>query len=166
MWFRPINVDRDRDLVLAFRKDSFVVSFGNENDFHEEEYLEWLKDKQMDESTDFVLVQEGDAYIGQLELSIRQYEGKRVGYVHLYYLIPDKRGKGLGAKLHTYAENFFRSQGVSEYHLRVSPTNTSALSFYRKLGLTVIGEELDGKVTRMRGQVSGGNVNGRTAFHK
>ncbi|APC47543.1 GNAT family N-acetyltransferase [Virgibacillus halodenitrificans] len=153
--FRTINVDRDRELVLTFRRDSFVVSFGNGNDFHEEEYLEWLKEKQNENSTNFVLVLEEEAYIGQLELSIRQYDEKYIGYVHLYYLIPDKRGKGLGSELNTYAENFFKRHGVSEYHLRVSPTNTSALSFYRKLGLTVIGEELDGKVIRMRGQVSG-----------
>lgn len=42
------------------------------------------------------MVEENGRFIGQLELSIRKYEGRNIGYVHLYYLIPEKRGKGIG----------------------------------------------------------------------
>ncbi|WP_254679096.1 hypothetical protein [Bacillus velezensis] len=37
-----------------------------------------------------------------------------------------------GTKLHQYANQFFRANGVSEYHLRVSPGNEAALSFLQK----------------------------------
>jgi len=44
--------------------------------------------------------------IGQLELSVRDYEGKDIGYVHLYYLVLEKRGLGMGKDLHDYALDF------------------------------------------------------------
>ncbi|MET1249970.1 hypothetical protein ABWW58_14415 [Sporolactobacillus sp. STCC-11] len=46
--------------------------------------------------------------IGQSELSIREYEGKGIGYVHLFYLIAEKRGNGLGHEIQQYAMRFFK----------------------------------------------------------
>nr|WP_279326035.1 GNAT family protein [Bacillus sp. FJAT-47783] len=88
--------------------------------------------------------------IGQLELSIREYNDTNIGYVHLYYLIPEKRGKQIGNELHNYAMNFFQKQNVSEYHLRVSPQN---IKFYLKNGMQEVGLDLNGKAIRMKGFV-------------
>src|SRR5699024_2097626 len=101
----------------------------------------------------FVLLKENEIPIGQLELSIREFDGGEIGYVHLYYFIPEKRGTGLGKLLHDYAIQFFKNHGVDEYHLRVAPGNTTARKFYRKIGMTEIGPERDGKVIRMKGLV-------------
>src|SRR5699024_3895900 len=101
----------------------------------------------------FVLVKENDKFVGQLELSIQEYEGKYIGYVHLYYLVSDERGKRKGQKLHGYTRQFFKDNNVNEFHLRVSPINTSAIKFYRKIGMNEIGPEVSGKVIRMRGYV-------------
>lgn len=99
------------------------------------------------------MVKENNKYVGQLELSIREYEGKDIGYVHLYYLTPDMRGKGKGQKLHDYARQFFKDNNVNEFHLRVSSTNKYAIKFYRKIGMDEIGAEINGKVIRMQGCV-------------
>ncbi|SFE29768.1 Ribosomal protein S18 acetylase RimI [Lentibacillus persicus] len=136
--------------VVKFRSDSFAVSFGNTFDFDKEEYLNWLKEKIANYPEGFVLAKEDNKFVGQLELSIRKYEDKEIGYVHLYYITPEERGKGKGQELHDYAKQFFKSNNVSEYHLRVSPTNTSAVKFYRKIGMNEIGPEMNGKVIRMR----------------
>lgn len=48
---------------------------------------------------------------------------------------------------------FFRKHGLYEYHLRVSPNNQYALSFYYKNGMKKIGSEYAGKVIRMKGLV-------------
>ncbi|MGJ9384892.1 GNAT family N-acetyltransferase [Salipaludibacillus sp. CF4.18] len=61
-----------------------------------------------DFSKGFVLVEEGGEYIGRLELSIREYEDRNIRYVHLYYLIPEIRGKVKGTELHNYAKEFLR----------------------------------------------------------
>ena len=99
----------------------------------------------------FVLIKEKDKYIGQLELTIRKYEGKTIGYVNLYYLTPEMRGKGKEKTLHNYAKQFFESHKVKEFHLRVSPENTAAVKFYHKIGMQEVGPEAEGKVIRMKG---------------
>src|SRR5699024_7133080 len=120
-----INIDLESEIhsekVTKFRRDSFKVSFGDEFDFDEGNYLHWLKGKTIDYPKGFVLVKKNNQYVGQLELSIREYNDKSIGYVHLYYLIFEERGKGLGQVLHDYAKKFFKANKINEFHLRVSP---------------------------------------------
>lgn len=157
MRFVPIDTKKDRDYIIPFRRDSFVVSFGTDEGFADEgEYLDWVKARSSEFPDGFVIVWEDEIPIGQIELTIREYEGKTIGYINLYYLIPEKRGLGLGKELHEYALKLFRIHGVSEYHLRVSPTNQYALSFYYKNGMKKIGSEHGGKVIRMKGIVDMG----------
>lgn len=98
-----------------------------------------------------MIVLEDGIPIGQLALTIREYKGSKIGYVNLYYLIPQKRGIGLGKKLHQYVLNFFRNHELNKFHLRVSPNNQHALEFYHKNEMQEIGTEYDGKVIRMKG---------------
>lgn len=153
MQFDDIDIEQHQDQVVKFRKDSFKVSFGDNSNFDQEEYLNWLEGKINDFSKGFVLVKEDGEFIGQLELSIRKYEDRNIGYVHLYYLIPEIRGKGKGTELHNYAKEFFNNHKVNEYHLRVSPTNTTAIMFYRKIGMEEVGPEVEGEVIRMKGYI-------------
>ena len=72
----------------------------------------------------------------------------------MYYLVPKKRGNGKGIELHNYAKQFFKSNEVDEYHLRVSTTNSPAIKFYRKIGMEEVGPEVEGKkVIRMKGNL-------------
>lgn len=155
--FQFVNIDLDSEKhfkeITAFRRDSFIVSFGDDSGFDKEDYFRLLKEKIANYPKGFVLVKEDDKYIGQLELSIREYEGEDIGYIHLYYLIREERGKGKGQQLHDYAKQFFKNNNINEFHLRVSPTNTSAINFYRKNGMNEIGPEMNGKVIRMKGSV-------------
>ena len=151
--FTTIDPEKQSEQVINFRKDSFKVSFGDAADFDETDYLHWLKEKTTDYPDGFVVVEEAGELIGQLELSIREYEGQRIGYVNLYYLAPESRGKGRGKELHAYAKEFFKNRQVKEFHLRVAPTNTSAIKFYHKLGMVELGPEVDGKVIRMKGSL-------------
>lgn len=50
-----------------------ILVFGKE-----EEYLYWLEGKITDYPQGFVLFQEDGELIGQLELSIREYEGRKI----------------------------------------------------------------------------------------
>ncbi|MGF2614661.1 GNAT family N-acetyltransferase [Rossellomorea aquimaris] len=152
MIFEEIDIVKHRNTAVAFRKDSFYVSFGETTGFGEEdEYLQWVDEKARMFPGGFVLAKEEGNYIGQLELTIREYEGTAIGYVNLYYLVPEMRGRGKGEDLHNYAKQFFKKNKVKEYHLRVSPSNISAIKFYRKLGMEEAGTEVDGKVMRMKG---------------
>ncbi|KMK95216.1 GNAT family N-acetyltransferase [Rossellomorea marisflavi] len=154
MDLQKIDVDKHREIIVSFRRDSFRVSFGTNRDFDEKEYVRWVE-KQSDLFPDgFILLMEEGVPIGQLELTVKDYEDSKIGYVNLYYLIPERRGSGMGNKLHQYSLQFFRTHGVSEYHLRVSPSNHQALGFYRRIGMRECKKEFGGTVIRMRGTVS------------
>ena len=142
MIFRTIDTDKDKDIIIKFRKDSFVVSFGSEDGFGDENtYLKRMKERVRKFPDGHVILEKDQEPIGQMELQIREYEGTEIGYVNLFYLIPEYRSKGLGKELVRYAENFFRQFNVSEYHLRVSSDNQRAIRLYSNSGMMKIREE-------------------------
>lgn len=153
MEFKMIDIEKHRQTAADFRRDSFAVSFKDTSGFDEKEYLQWLNEKIKEFPDGFVMVEEEGKPIGQLELSIREYGGQLIGYVHLYYLAPHFRDRGLGKEMHRYALQFFKRHGEIEYHLRVSPTNVRARKFYEGIGMKEMGPELDGKVIRMKGEL-------------
>lgn len=138
--FRAINPERDRALVIPNRRDSFVVSFGSDTSYgRDEDYLAWLTMRAEQFPLGQVLAFEGKENVGQIEAMLR--EGGKVGYVNLYYLRPEYRGRGYGKLLQEYAEMFFRPFHVERMELRVSKTNASAIRFYEKMGFEVAYEE-------------------------
>jgi ribosomal protein S18 acetylase RimI-like enzyme len=149
--FRPMCIEDDKETIIYFRQDFFLVSFGNVDGFgHSENYIKWVTERSALFPDGFMLVEEHGDLVGQIELQIVEYEEKRIGYVHLFYLILEYRDKGRGKELLSYAETFFQRHGINEYQLRVSVTNKRAISFYEKHGLEIMHPELDGKVYRMR----------------
>ncbi|MGR9049472.1 GNAT family N-acetyltransferase [Halobacillus faecis] len=152
--FRTIDLEEDRQSIIDFRKDSFMVSFGNTSGFDATAYLFYVLEKVEQYPDGFVMAVVDGEVIGQLELSVKKDKDRRIGYIHLFYLIPSERGKGMGKALHNYAIDFFRKRNLEEYHLRVAPDNHRARRFYEKAGMKTIGPELDGKVIRMKGSVT------------
>ncbi|MCP8968955.1 GNAT family N-acetyltransferase [Ectobacillus ponti] len=155
MRFKTIDVKRDRGLIVQFRRDSYVVSFGSDEAFGDEDaYVKRIEERARRFPKGQVLVEEAGDTIGQLELQIVEYEGREIGYVNLYYLVPAYRGRGVGKQLVEYAERFFRKHRVQEYHLRVASTNERAIRFYIKHGMTKLKEEAsDNPVWRMQKQL-------------
>ncbi|MFE4130649.1 GNAT family N-acetyltransferase [Peribacillus sp. YIM B13482] len=142
MIFHTIDIDKDKDIIIKFRKDSYVVSFGSEDGFGDENtYLQRMKERVRKFPDGHMIIEKDQEPIGQMELQIREYEGTEIGYVNLFYLIPEYRSKGLGKELVRYAENFFRQFNVSEYHLRVSSDNQRAIRLYSNSGMMKIREE-------------------------
>ncbi|MGG4268344.1 GNAT family N-acetyltransferase [Peribacillus simplex] len=142
MIFRTIDTEKDKEIIIKFRKDSYVVSFGSVDGFGDENaYLQRMKERVCKFPDGQVIIEKDQESIGQMELQIREYEGTEIGYVNLFYLIPEYRSKGLGKELVRYAENFFRQFNVSEYHLRVSPDNQRAIRLYTNSGMMMIREE-------------------------
>lgn len=151
MKFINIDLDTHKDIVVTFRQNSFLQSFGHSDDFNESEYLQWLQQKIEEFSDGILLIEEDNEWIGQLELTVKNYEGSDIGYINLYYLSESYRGKGYAPELHDYAKRYFRDKCLKEYHLRVAPSNKSAIKFYEKKGMEYLKEEHEGKVLRMRG---------------
>ena len=89
MNLQKIDIDKHRDVIISFRRDSFKVSFGTDQDFDEEEYVRWVQDQSALFPDGFILLMEKGVPIGQLELTVKDYEDSKIGYVNLYYLIPE-----------------------------------------------------------------------------
>lgn len=141
--FLPINLDLHSNLCIKFRSDSFVASFGTDKPFFEEDglgdtrYLDWLKSRNPNRYGKFHIWQ-NENIIGQLELG-ESKSNEDAGYVHLYYLVPEWRGKGLSEALDKFAMDFLRSLGFKKARLSVSPTNLRAVQFYKKNGWVDLG---------------------------
>lgn len=140
--FKPIDLDAHASMCVAFRRDSFVCSFGVDSFLDEAgpegvHYIERLRLRTARFRDGYIHVWHGDEIVGQMEMQI--LEEPRRGYVNLFYLVEDMRGAGFGRELHDYAMDFMRRNGVRLAQLSVSPTNARALAFCRKHGWRDLG---------------------------
>ena len=150
--FRAIDLARDWDTLVAFHRDVFTISYGSDRAFSESTYREILRGRLSEFPRGQMLVLDGDAVAGQIEIWARAHEGRRIGYVSLFYLLPAWRGRGLGLELVRYAEAFFSEMGLEEYHLRVSAANERAMQFYERAGFRRIAAERRDHVTWRMGK--------------
>ena len=132
----PIDLARHGETCVAFRRDMYVASFGTHEGLEEElgdaAYLEQLVARAAQLPEGNMHLWEGDRIVGQTEMRFDEEPG--VGYVSLFYLVPEYRGRGLGRLLHDHAVKTFGDRGMQRIRLSVSTRNTAAIAFYRKLG--------------------------------
>lgn len=145
--FVPIDLSLHEDLCVQFAVDTHVESFGNADRFHEtdskrrQRYRDWLRERLNADPLAAVFVLLESEIIGQLTLGSWKSD-PTVGYVNLYYLIPEWRGRGLSTQLEKYVESSMRQMGYRSARLSVSPTNLRALKFYEKNGWKNLGPRL------------------------
>ncbi|WP_439855878.1 GNAT family N-acetyltransferase [Pseudomonas yamanorum] len=137
--FRPVNLDAHLDVCVRFAIDAQICAFGSAERFHTsdgkgtERYADWLRTKSTDLPGSVVHVWLGEDIIGQIEMG-RAPEDLTVGYVSLFYLVHDMRGRGLGKLLEAYAWSFLSGLGCESLRLSATPTNTQARLFYERGG--------------------------------
>lgn len=135
--FETIDLSSHSDVAVAYRRDAYRVAFGSTRRFDDvvggQAYLEWLRCRIERSPGGQVHVWAGDTIIGQIEARPHRRDGS-AGFVNLYYLAPQWRGRGFGAALDAYTSGYFRSLGITRVTLHVSETNLRALRFYRRLG--------------------------------
>jgi ribosomal protein S18 acetylase RimI-like enzyme len=137
--FKTMDLKQHADVCVKFRKDAFVVSFGSDEHFRgsdgkgADRYLEDNHRRIEADPESCVHVWQDNRIIGQIELEM-WFKDPAVGYIDLFYLIPECRGKGYGDALEQYAESYFQKRNVKQIRLSVSPTNIRAVKFYKKHG--------------------------------
>jgi ribosomal protein S18 acetylase RimI-like enzyme len=135
-YFSSIDLARHAALCVAFRRDSYVCSFGSDRLFIEENgadahgYIEWLAARIAQFPEGHVHVWQRAQIIGQIEMML----GPSSAYINLFYLRPDARGRGLGSALHAYAVDLLQRHDISVAGLSVSPTNQRAIKYYQRHG--------------------------------
>jgi ribosomal protein S18 acetylase RimI-like enzyme len=140
--FSPIDLDRHAQICVAFRRDSYICSFGIDNYLAEAgpngvHYIERLRMRTKKFPDGYVHVWQHGNIVGQMEMQI--LDEPRRGYVNLFYLIEELRGAGVSWELQEYAMEFMRRHQVQLAQLSVSPTNARAVAFYRKHGWRDLG---------------------------
>jgi hypothetical protein len=108
--FEPIRPE-NFSLAFQFLRDSFAVSFGSDpglwpnrlGELTAAKYSESLQLKLAKNPSSAVHVFDGQDIIGQIELSVKK-DDNSCGYVSLYYLVPERRGQGLGTDLDRWKE--------------------------------------------------------------
>jgi GNAT superfamily N-acetyltransferase len=142
--FVPVDLDSHEDLCVRFSEDAFVESFGDAQRFHEEDgngserYRVWLRNRLANDPKSAVLIWHESRIIGQVTAG--QWKADpTIGYVNLYYLIPEMRGMGLSKYIESYAVTYLKSLGLKLARLSVSPINKRAIRFYEKNGWRDIG---------------------------
>lgn len=148
--FRRINIDVDGNLAIEFRRDSFVSSFGTDSSFVAHEYFDWLTSHMTKNNFEAFHIWMGKKIVGQLELGMTKKD-EHCGWIYLYYLIPDLRGKGYSKELNQFAEECLRDRGALRAEMNVSPENHQALKAYLKHGWIDAGPDpLDHKIHLMK----------------
>ena len=142
--FRSIDLEAHAELCVHFRRDAFACSFADgdkrfalESGEHAQDYIKWLSKRIAACPESCVHVFDGQEIIGQIETELRGQE--KLGYVYLFYLIPSRRGKGYSDYLHAYVMQLFQEVGVIRAQLSVSPTNHTAMNFYKRHGWQDLG---------------------------
>jgi len=144
--FLTIDLERHAATCVAFRRDSYVVSFGTDERFVRESgadgsgYLSWLADRIARFPDGHVHVWDGDTIVGQMEMYVRPGPPP-AGYVNLFYLVPEWRGRGAGDALQRYATSYFAARAIDRATLTVSATNAQARAYYVKHGWRDLGAD-------------------------
>jgi RimJ/RimL family protein N-acetyltransferase len=134
----PIDLARDAATCIDFRRDSYFESFGTHEGCDAEMgadgsiYLEKLARRMAQVPEGNSHLWHGDRIIGQTEMRLADEPG--LGYVNLFYLLPEWRRRGFGPFLHEHAVAVFAARGLRGIRLSVSRTNENAIRFYRRLG--------------------------------
>jgi ribosomal protein S18 acetylase RimI-like enzyme len=83
----------------------------------------------------------GDEPVGLVDLDPERGAEQGAGWISLLYLKEEYRGKGYGIQALARPIFFFKALGRTSLRLQVAEKNAMALSFYRREGFRVIGEE-------------------------
>jgi probable phosphoglycerate mutase len=152
LWYAPARLPEDAAEVMEICRRTWVTIYGTEEGFRDEmtERAIWESAETNPRYLQFAM--EGNRRIGLIHMRDAGRLSVFDGHIALICLCPDKRGMGLGAQLLGEAVSVARSGGKTGLSLRVYHQNTSALSFYRRMGFTVHGSEkgLFGTLVQMR----------------
>lgn len=140
--FRPFSVDRDRDMICAFLRDT-KESVGDMVDDHEadcEYYIKAMLATQKRDDAFCVVVEEDDSAIGFVDIfAIASKPG--VGFMRFIYLIRECRGRSHGKLLLDYAVSVLKEYDCRSIILDVSRNNSKAIRFYENHGWEFTGKE-------------------------
>ncbi len=137
----PIDLGRHLETCRGFHRDMLQASFGGLDGFEEglgPTYEAQLRERCAQLPEGNAHLWRGEEIVGQTEMRLLD-DKPGIGYVNLFYLVPEARGLGLGRVLHQHAAAVFTARGLRVMRLSVSVRNEAAIAFYRRLGWRPVG---------------------------
>jgi GNAT superfamily N-acetyltransferase len=137
--FKKINLQRDFDLCLQFRKDAYFCSFHTLDGFTEfvgvdaADYRNKILSRIDDPQWGYFHVYLDEQIIGQIEFKTYSHL-EQTGYVHLFYLAPEYRGKAYFRVLNQFAIEQLQAANCLAAVLAVGLDNHVAMAAYQKNG--------------------------------
>ncbi|WGV98042.1 GNAT family N-acetyltransferase [Vibrio sp. YMD68] len=151
MDFVSVDLDRNMDMCISFRRDAHIVSYGSDDAFDINSVQKWFeKLGNKADGTGFYHVFHEGKIIGQLEFEsgLKNDKGELYGYIYLIYLKQNFRNQGLGIELQDFVFSRFKSDGCKYAELRYLAENSQGKRFYTKHGWQDVGQ------VSSRGQLS------------
>ena len=133
MQFKRITTDDAAFLAEIFSIPEYDLYFA-ENDTTQENWKERISEYYL--SSNSYIISNGDEKVGWIMYSIEGDTCK----IDIIVLLPEKRHMGYGKAI--FSDLIAANPQIKSIQLDVQQRNKAALSFYRKLGFVVEGEEM------------------------
>lgn len=141
LWFRPLDPEKEQELYLSARRDTWITVHGTELPFDGPGFWEVARRDLELSPWGVSVAMAGDQFAGMIQLDLEKFRSDGAGYIPLCYMAPDFRNRGLGVQLLGHAVSFFRREGRRGLRLRCALNNDHAQHFYDKYGFHKIGVE-------------------------
>ena len=133
MRFRKITTEDAAFLAEIFSIPEYELYFA-ENDTTQEDWRERISKYYL--SSQSYIVYDGEEEVGWIMYSVEE----NTCSIDIIVLLPQKRYMGYGKEI--FSDLISANPSIKKIKLDVQKRNKAALSFYRKLGFTVVGEEI------------------------
>ncbi|MEM9170445.1 MAG: GNAT family N-acetyltransferase [Pseudomonadota bacterium] len=137
--FRPIDIFNDGADLIAFGRDLYFESVGDDRAFlreygpRGERFLLWIATCGARDDAFAAMLTENDRPVGMIVLGSDRRD-RSLGRVHHLYVAPGRRGRGYGGLLDDYARDTLRGARHARARLNVAKRNARAIRFYEALG--------------------------------
>jgi probable phosphoglycerate mutase len=141
--FVPLELKcrEEAELYQSCYEDAWKASHGSGMGFVPGVYLSAARAHAKETPESLVKVLSGDRFTGIIELNPERGKRERLGWISLFYLTPEFRGRGFGIQLLGYSAAFYAHCGRDRMRLHAAVTNEQAIRFYTRYGFRTIGTE-------------------------
>ena len=136
----PFNWRRHNRVVLGFQREIYEVNFPGfaMNPSFERRYSDDLRRALGHPSEGVYVLEDSRGTCGFLWVSlITTMVEPCIGYIKNIYVLPERRGEGLGKRLLAFAEEWCAQRGAEQISLDASCCNERAVGLYRQNGYEV-----------------------------
>lgn len=128
----PVDLDTEADWYLDCYAETWKAAHGTLDGFAPEPYLDAAKRHVADHPQALMKVMRFDEPIGIVELDTRRKAAEGVGWICLFYIQEQYRGKSYGLQLLGHAVSLYHHLGREKLRLSVASDNPRAIRFYEK----------------------------------